>query len=415
MIDNLLSSGMLLIVFGAALAYFRTIPLHLWHIIERNFIYSLTVYDEDESYYWLKLWLSVKLQNSRSVSVFTRKQETPPEYMDSDEKYRYQSKDDIDKRPKPTLVPAPGLYFFWFENKFCWVYHERREAENSMQRPRESFVIKTFSRDRSIGDRMLAEARDVALPLDGKVEVRMASDYNWKLICRIPPRPLESVILDNDICGHVHSEVKRFINSKNWYSSTGIPYRLGVLLYGPPGGGKTSLVLGVASALHMHVNILSLSSPGINDNKLIDLLSQCDNNTITLIEDVDCSFEQRNHGRDRRGKMDGLTFSGLLNALDGLAAQGRIIFMTTNFPEKLDEALIRPGRVDLKIHIDNARPWQARVLFSRFFPKAPRNLSEEFASKIPDKKLSMASLQGHLMRYREDPANAIVNIKNLIG
>ena len=63
-----------------------------------------------------------------------------------------------------------------------------------------------------------------------------------------------------------------------------------------------------------------------------------------------------------------VTFSGFLNALDGVASgEERIIFMTTNHPERLDPALIRPGRVDLSVLIDDATPSQARILFTRFY------------------------------------------------
>lgn len=63
-----------------------------------------------------------------------------------------------------------------------------------------------------------------------------------------------------------------------------------------------------------------------------------------------------------------VTFSGFLNALDGVASgEERIIFLTTNHPERLDPALIRPGRVDLSLKIDDADPSQAKQLFMRFY------------------------------------------------
>jgi len=63
-----------------------------------------------------------------------------------------------------------------------------------------------------------------------------------------------------------------------------------------------------------------------------------------------------------------ISLSGLLNAIDGVAShEGRVLIMTTNKPESLDEALIRPGRVDLQVGFTNATRSQARQLFQRMY------------------------------------------------
>lgn len=112
-----------------------------------------------------------------------------------------------------------------------------------------------------------------------------------------------------------------------------------------------------------------------------------------------------------------MTFSGFLNALDGVASgEERIIFMTTNHPERLDPALIRPGRVDLSMLIDDASPAQAKRLFKQFYgyddgAEGWENLSqdelerlgstvEEAVSNEMDqgKRASMAALQGLFIR-----------------
>jgi mitochondrial chaperone BCS1 len=64
----------------------------------------------------------------------------------------------------------------------------------------------------------------------------------------------------------------------------------------------------------------------------------------------------------------GISLSGLLNAIDGVAShEGRVLIMTTNCPEKLDGALIRPGRVDMKIEFSLATEEQIRELFIRMY------------------------------------------------
>lgn len=85
---------------------------------------------------------------------------------------------------------------------------------------------------------------------------------------------------------------------------------------------------------------------------------------IMLLEDVDAAFTQRKAGKVSKK----LTFSGLLNALDGVAAQeGRLLFLTTNHPDRLSKALIRPGRVDFTLKFRYASVAQIRALFVSFY------------------------------------------------
>ena len=158
----------------------------------------------------------------------------------------------------------------------------------------------------------------------------------------------------------------------------GIPYRRGYLLHGPPGSGKSSLIQALAGSIHHNICLLNLSERGLTDDRLYHLLSLVPPRSIILLEDIDAAFRRRptNSERDEKlMKQDAgghypvnITFSGLLNALDGVAAsEERLIFMTTNHLEILDPALIRPGRVDLKMFIDNATPNQAQQMFERFF------------------------------------------------
>jgi mitochondrial chaperone BCS1 len=104
-----------------------------------------------------------------------------------------------------------------------------------------------------------------------------------------------------------------------------------------------------------------------------------------------------------------------LNALDGVvASEERIIFMTTNHPEKLDEALIRPGRVDVKEYFGHATRYQMKEMFLRFYSGSEER-AEEFAEAV-DKSgqvVSTASLQGLFVSQKEQPERALENAKRL--
>jgi len=107
--------------------------------------------------------------------------------------------------------------------------------------------------------------------------------------------------------------------------------------------GKTSLIFAVASHFERSICVLNLSSKALNDDNLVSLLVQAPANSILVFEDVDSAFnlETKNTEEGSEGRV---TFSGLLQALDGLQAQeGHIVFLTSNHPDRLSPALLRPG------------------------------------------------------------------------
>ena len=109
-----------------------------------------------------------------------------------------------------------------------------------------------------------------------------------------------------------------------------------------------------------------------------------------------------------------ITLSGFLNALDGVvASEERIIFMTTNHPEKLDPALIRPGRVDMKEYLGHATSYQAKEMFLRFYG-GTGDQAEEFARIISraSESVSTAFLQGLFVSHKGQPRAAMMEAKN---
>ena len=121
--------------------------------------------------------------------------------------------------------------------------------------------------------------------------------------------------------------------------------------------------------------------------------------------------------------MNRLTFSGLLNAIDGIitpdSSEPQFLFLTTNYKERLDSALIRPGRVDFDLHVDYCDRHQAQMLYERFYPSNDRitGNSEQFVHNLyqMDKELeiSAAQLQGYFMQHKFDENKAIKNVNQL--
>jgi len=106
--------------------------------------------------------------------------------------------------------------------------------------------------------------------------------------------------------------------------------------------------------------MLSLSSRLLSDDALRSLVNALPPVTLLLIEDVDRVFKSERLTTEQTGT----TSSGLLNTLDGVSSrEGRVLFLTTNHPERLDPTLIRPGRVDLNLELSHAVPDKAQRLF----------------------------------------------------
>lgn len=228
-------------------------------------------------------------------------------------------------------------------------------------------------------------------------------------------RLLGSVILDKGIAESVVEDVRDFMASGEWYHRRGIPYRRGYLLYGPPGSGKTSFIQALAGELDYNICILNISENTLTDDRLNHLMNHIPNRSILLLEDVDAAFNKREQSTEQ-GYTSGVTFSGLLNALDGVAsAEECITFMTTNHPERLDPALMRPGRVDYKVLIGNATEYQVKRMFLRFYENE-KELCEAFLSKYRKLNLhnvSTAQLQGLFVYNKRDPKAAIDMIETL--
>lgn len=330
------------------------------------------------------------------------------------------------------LVPGPGTH--WFRYRGEWFQVKRMREQKAMDlatgTPWETITLTGLSSSRELFPALLNEARELAEQhKEGKLITYTAMGFEWKQFGKPKPRrPLSSVVLQEGKAEKIADDLKAFLARNKWYAERGIPYRRGYLLHGPPGSGKTSFIQALAGAVHYNICTLNIAERGMQDDKLNMLLSTVPDRSFILLEDIDAAFAKRVvQGAD--GYQSGVTFSGILNALDGVtSSEQRIIFMTTNHPEKLDPALIRPGRIDVNELIDDADGEQAYRLFIKFYGRNineiideekgagglmnEEELSQEEVEKLgrqvqemvdsareQGRRVSMASLQGHFIRH----------------
>jgi ATP-dependent Zn protease len=178
---------------------------------------------------------------------------------------------------------------------------------------------------------------------------------------------------------YILNKIKFFTDNPDWYNKRGIPYTLGFLLWGEPGCGKTGFIKALMNYTNRHGISIKLNN-NFNMNKLKEIIYNetiseniiiPQQNRILILEDIDCMTDIVNDRdtidktKNDDKKLDDIelnnidnfnnNLSYLLNILDGIQeCPGRIIIMTTNKPEKLDKALIRPGRIDLNINFTKA-------------------------------------------------------------
>lgn len=323
------------------------------------------------------------------------------------------------------LVPAPGIHYLRWQGRWLQVKRERERAAVNFNTnpsvvspfasgPFETVTI-TCLGGRKRGEKLitsiLREAQEEAQRFEeGKLMIWSAWGQEWRPFGQPRrKRPLSSVILESGVKEAIIDDLKDFLGAEAWYQQRGIPYRRGYLLEGPPGGGKSSLVQALASELGYSICVLSLSEGWLTDDRFAFLLTTLPPKSILLLEDIDATGPSRAAG-ESSGK---LSFSGLLNALDGVtSAEERIIFMTTNHVERLDPALIRPGRVDYCQHIGWADATQAARMFSNFFPQH-EHLAQRFGQSLIESfggRVSPAAIQGHFIRFKSSPLEAVNNL-----
>lgn len=317
---------------SAAIWSFKTPVLRF---LQRKFLATVEIVNNDVAYDYVVAWLSREIKSTRWLKARTgNKYETGEEEL--------------------SIEIGVGLHSFRYKGKKILVWLQK-ESVDSLLEFRETITLQTWGRNLDLIHELIKEAFTEGKKKPGFVRTLRHTKYgDWNIPPSKEGRPVNTLSLTSEQYRKIFEDAERFLKSRDWYKQRGIPWRRGYKLYGPPGCGKTSVALSLATEFGLDLSVLSLKSID-SDAALLQLVNNVPARNIILIEDIDTVQP------NRESNQQGITLGGLLNAIDGVSSgEGRILLMTTNYPEKLDPALTRPGRCD--VHVEFGPPNHEQIV-----------------------------------------------------
>lgn len=312
------------------------------------------------------LFYSIKIDDS-SPFYYAMQKYVKSERMDNVKNFYYKnfwdnwvSRVDGKNRGKKidNLFFSYGHFFVKFNNKRIFLSKTNRVVDNSMdpwKSVKQSITLYSFNK-KVIFD-LLHHIESTYY--NDTINYYFNSDGETKMLGPIGSKQFEHIFLNDNLVETIRNDVDKFINSEEQYCKLGIKYKRTYLFYGPAGTGKSSLATAIAN--HSGRNILSINvSKDMTDATLIKVIAGRPDKAIILFEDIDCLFANLKRSENVEESKEGekkdnsikVTLSCILNILDGAYTPEDVIFiLTTNHIDKLDDAIRRDGRTDLKLEI----------------------------------------------------------------
>ena len=214
---------------------------------------------------------------------------------------------------------------------------------------------------------VLARRYDVYVGNNSKKYINMIGDV-YTSETKNNRRTLDTVFIPANTKDIIVDSIRKFMDNKQWYAEHSIPYHFGLLLYGPPGTGKSSIIKALTEEFDANVMYIQgrYVSRAFSDNTggWLHNVNGSVKPSFVIIEDVDkckafCKPREYVDGMfatktsiEEDNNLAAIMLGTIMNVIDGLNSPENVIWIfTTNHIDELEPAIIRPGRIDLKVEI----------------------------------------------------------------
>lgn len=352
------------------ISFLKNIPNKIWPRIKRLFHFQITIEQSDDIYAYFSQWLEENhMKKFKSVHIgFSRSTGNG------------RSTHELKSNSKNNLQ-------FTCQNDYIHIYHnnriikvqsirEKNENQGSLHVYFGKYVVSGFF------------AKNAIVKLMTSLEVNKTKEFQpnqynhnrgyWVRRSFNFIKDFDNLFYNNK--QKISNHIDNFINNKEEYERRGIFYKTGILLYGPAGTCKTVTAQSLAKKYNKNLYILNISK--MKDNTFYECISEIKKDSIVLIDDIDVCVPERDSDSE-----NSLSLSSLLSFLDGpLAVEGVIVVATTNEFDKLDYALVRDGRFDLKLEMPNPSKENIQDFVSHYW-------NEKVELDFSADKLNMAKIQ----------------------